>query len=378
MGRDLYHASSYDYYLPECDIAQRPAIPRDSSRLLVLDVDRPPGSPSGMNHREFRDLPDILSPGDCLVLNNTRVRRARLRGFRAPGGGLTEILILSGHHPGYRALMRPARRIREGTRIWIPPREVWDRVGQMEPHHRVESAGKVGATVRIRKDEGEGVYAFSVERLCGVEDLEELGELPLPPYVLRAPPDTSRYQTVYARESGSAAAPTAGLHFTPRLLRELRAMGVVTPTVVLHVGQDTFRPLRGGDVRSHDMHSEWLEVSREAVEQIRAARARGGRVIAVGTTAVRSLETAARDGRLRPYTGQTDLYIYPGYRFRVVDGLITNFHLPKSTLLLLVSALAGRDRILGAYREARRRNYRFYSFGDAMYIKPSSRGENSE
>ncbi len=373
MRGDLYDASSYDYYLPECDIAQHPAIPRDASRLLVLDRGIPPGSPAGMEHLRFRDLPGLLSPGDCLVLNRTRVRRARLRGFRPPAGGVAEILILSGNDRHYRALMRPARRIREGTRIWITPREVWNRVAQIEAPDRMDNAGEVGAMIEIREEEGEGVYSFSVEDLSGVEDLEELGELPLPPYVLRGPHDTSRYQTVYARESGSAAAPTAGLHFTPRLLRELREMGVATPTVVLHVGRDTFRPLREGDVRSHDMHSEWLEVSRDAVEQIRTAKARGGRVIAVGTTAVRSLETAARDGRLRPYTGQTDLYIYPGYRFRIVDGLITNFHLPKSTLLLLVSALAGRDRILGAYREARRRRYRFYSFGDAMYIGPPSK-----
>ena len=377
MPKKPFDASSYDYYLPECDIAQEPVVPRDSSRLLVLDRSRPPGSPRGMDHLHFRDLETLLRPGDCLVLNRTRVRRARLRGIRLPGGGEAEILLLEGGGHRWKGMIRPARRVRVGTEIAILPPDLWGEIGDIEPGDRPGSLASRAPLLRVDSVEGDGVFGFSFDGPTDVMEVEDLGQLPLPPYVVRPPRDVSGYQTVYARETGSAAAPTAGLHFTPRLLERLERLGVRTPRVVLHVGPGTFRPLRADDVRDHDMHTEWLEVSREAVDEIERTRARGGRVIALGTTAVRSLETAAAGGKLAPYAGTTDLYIYPGYEFRVVEGLVTNFHLPSSTLLLLVSAMAGRDRIMAAYREARRRSYRFYSFGDAMYILPKREGGSS-
>ena len=370
MSRERFDSSHYDYYLPECDIAQEPVTPRDSSRLLTLDPASSPGSPRGMGHTVFSALDRLLRPGDCLVLNRTEVRRARLRGFRLPGGGTAEILLLEVDGARARATIRPARRIHRGTRIRIPAPGVYRSLASREAGCRLSLLPPGCPTLRVLSDEGDGIFEFEVEGDVSIEDLEALGELPLPPYILRPPEDVSGYQTVYANEPGSAAAPTAGLHFTPRLLARLRARGIALPRVVLHVGLDTFRPMREGDVRGHQMHTEWLEVSRDAVAEIRRAQARGGRIIAVGTTSVRALESASRGGSLEPFCGTTDLFIYPGYRFRTVEGLVTNFHLPRSTLLLLVSALAGRDHILAAYREARRRRYRFYSFGDAMYIMP--------
>ncbi len=370
MRVDPYDVQAYDYYLPECDIAQEPMVPRDASRLLVLDPGAPPGSPRGMTHARFDDLVGYLRAGDCLVLNRTRVRRARLWGLRLPGGGEAEVLLLAESDGQWRGMIRPARRIRVGTDIQIVSPGEWARLAALAPGDRVKRAPRPGKFLRVTGIEGDGIFAFRAHDDGDGRSLEDLGELPLPPYVTRPPAELSGYQTVYARETGSAAAPTAGLHFTPRILERLRERGIHTPTVVLHVGIGTFRPMRTEDVRAHRMHREWLEVSREAVDTIARARDSGGRVIAVGTTAVRALETAARAGTLRPYQGETDLYIYPGYRFRVVDGLVTNFHLPRSTLLLLVSALAGREQMLAAYREARRRRYRFYSFGDCMYILP--------
>lgn len=358
----------FDYYLPASDIAQRPCDCRDASRLLVLDRTWPPGDPRGTHHRRFRHLLEFLHPNDCLVLNQTRVIPARLRGFKVPSGGISEVFLLEPHGDGlWTALLRPGRRLPPGTRVAVYSPSRVQEVAPLPPVERLKHAGPEGAviTVRGRADQG----AFLVSVAC--EDpalLEELGELPLPPYISSKIEDPSRYQTVYAESSGSVAAPTAGLHFTPDLLDAASDMGVDVVRLTLHIGLGTFQPVRERDIREHEMHEEYLEVSQEIVDAVERARARGGRVVAVGTTVVRALETASAGGALRPYSGRTDLFIYPGYRFRTVDAMITNFHLPRSTLLMLVSAFAGRDRIMAAYREARRRGYRFYSFGDAMFI----------
>lgn len=339
----------FDYELPEELIAQEPAEPRDASRLMVLE--RATGR---VEHRIFRDLAEILQPGDCLVLNDTRVRPARLTGHR-PGGGRAELLLLRPlREDVWEVLGRPARRLRQGVRL------LFGGPGAEEAQLEAE----------VLANRGEGLlevrflYRGDWERL-----LDELGQVPLPPYIRKPLRDPERYQTVYAREPGSAAAPTAGLHFTAELLERLRGRGVLQATVTLHVGVDTFRPVLEREVEAHRMHSEFFQLGEQAVETIRRAREQGGRVVAVGTTVVRTLESAAAsDGSLRPGGGWTDLFIYPGYRWRVVDALVTNFHLPRSTLLMLVAAFAGRERILAAYREAVRRRYRFFSFGDAMLI----------
>lgn len=344
--------ADYDYDLPPELIAQSPAEPRDAARLLVV-----PRGGGRLEHDTFAALPRYLTPGDLLVLNRTRVLPARLHGQRADaGGGRVELLLLRRVDVGvWETLIRPARRLRPGAPL-------------------IFGAGRLHARVQGRAATGTALVRFEPEPDEAL--LHELGEMPLPPYIRAWHGDPDRYQTVYAETPGSAAAPTAGLHFTPGLLSTLRGMGIETAFVTLHVGLDTFRPVHEEDARGHLMHREYCEVPGDVAVAVRRARRQGRRVIAVGTTSVRALESAAgatgENGHspelLEPYVGWTDLYITPGYRFRLVDGLLTNFHLPRSTLLLLVSALLGRERLLAAYAEAIRQRYRFYSFGDAMLI----------
>jgi S-adenosylmethionine:tRNA ribosyltransferase-isomerase len=336
--------SDFDYDLPPELIAQTPVEPRDAARLLVLDraADR-------IHHRRFSEIGEFLHAGDLLVLNETRVLRARLRGALAGSGGAVEALLLRRlDAERWEALVRPGRRLRPGRRIRFGP----------EP--------ELEAVVEALADDGVRILRFPAG-----SDPEVLGETPLPPYIHAALADPERYQTVYGRVPGSAAAPTAGLHFTPELLDRLRSSGVGATTVTLHIGPGTFRPVTVDNPREHPMHAEYYEIGAEACAAITATRARGRRVIAVGTTCVRVLEQVgleAGEGPPRPGSGWTRLLILPGHRFRLVDALITNFHLPRSTLLMLVSALAGRERILAAYREAVEHRYRFFSFGDAMLI----------
>ena len=337
--------ADFDYDLPAGLIAQTPAEPRDSARLMVLHR-----AEQRIEHRVFHEIGDYLRAGDLLVVNDTRVLRARLRGTLTGTGGNVEALLLRELDDGrWEALVRPGRRVRQGQRVLFR-----------------HDATAVAAEVEGVLAGGERVLRFPP----GVSP-ESLGEVPLPPYIHSPLTDAERYQTVYAREAGSAAAPTAGLHFTPELLARLRGAGVETATVTLHIGPGTFRPVSVADPREHPMHAEFYRFDAPAAAAIAAARARGGRVVCVGTTVVRLLEQVAAEageGPLRPAAGWTRLLILPGHRFRLVDALITNFHLPHSTLLMLVSALAGRDFILRAYREAVTQRYRFYSFGDAMLI----------
>jgi S-adenosylmethionine:tRNA ribosyltransferase-isomerase len=333
----------WDYVLPPELIAKFPAAERDESRLMHVPV-----STSGLDHRGFYELPTLLREGDLLVVNDSRVMAARLHARRASGGAV-EILVLDPGPREVRALLRPARRLREGEVLTI--------------------AGRVSVRFDGREEGEEGVF-----RLTFDEDVDMVmaayGEIPLPPYLERSADaqDSNRYQTVYAGPLGSAAAPTAGLHFTDRLLQRLHAMGVERASVTLHVGIGTFRPLRDEDVAAGKLHVEPYVIPRPTVEAVARTRARGGRVIAVGTTATRALEAASVDGVLRAGAGQTDILIQPGYRFQTIDGLITNFHLPRSSLLLLVAALVGRERLLDAYRTAVHQGYRFYSYGDAMLL----------
>lgn len=350
--------SAYDYDLPEDRIAQNPVTPRDSSRLLVVD------SPTRHQHRRFRDLPELLEPGDLLVLNNTRVMPARLYGYKSTGAPVEVLLLEEQGDNQWLGLVKPGRRLKPGALIQFPAPDN----PEGEPLSNSTLRAKVLAT-----DEATGGRILQFEATAGTsvrELLESYGQVPLPPYITQSVASPDQYQTVYAEESGSAAAPTAGLHFTEELLDRLEAKGINRAFVTLHVGVGTFRPVEVEDVTRHQMHEEWVQVPPETVEKIRETKARGGRVIAVGTTGVRSLEGAAVSGELQPFCGKTDLFIYPGYQWRVVDGLITNFHLPRSSLLMLVSALIGRDRLLGLYQEAIAQEYRFYSFGDAMIILP--------
>ncbi|MDA8333453.1 MAG: tRNA preQ1(34) S-adenosylmethionine ribosyltransferase-isomerase QueA [Peptococcaceae bacterium] len=336
--------ADFDYDLPVSLIAQEPLAERDRSRLLVLHR----GS-GALEHRSFPDLLDYLRPGDALVLNDTRVLPARLSG-RRPGGGRVEVLLL---HPAgdgaWEGLVRPGRKVPPGTVLTF-------------------GEGVMEARVMEKTASGGRVLAFSCRGDFG-ECLNTLGRTPLPPYIKKPLTDASRYQTVYAREPGSAAAPTAGLHFTPSLLARIEGRGVAVVKVLLHVGLDTFRPVREEEVEDHLIHTEYYAVDETSSATLRRVAEGGGRIVAVGTTVVRCLESAADDhGEVRAGEGRTGIFIYPGYRFRVVDSLLTNFHLPRSTLLMLVSALAGRERVLAAYREAVAQGYRFFSFGDAMLI----------
>jgi len=337
--------SDFSYELPPERIAQTPIEPRDHSRLLVLH--RADGS---VEHRRFFEIEEFLRPGDVMVLNQSRVIPARLFGQKEGGGAKIELLLLNRMGDGmWEALARPGKRLRKGSVIEIDP------PGKTE---------RMVAEIREKAENGTVVVRLSDESL-----IESLGVVPLPPYIHSAVSDPERYQTVYARTRGSVAAPTAGLHFTPELLSTIRAKGVETLFVTLHVGLGSFRPVKTEDPTEHSIHREYCEVSPEVAHRLNAARREGRRVVAVGTTAVRSIEKAAgSDGVVEPFLGWNDLYILPGYRFRVADAMVTNFHLPQSTLLMLVSAFAGRELILKAYEEAIRKDYRFYSFGDAMLI----------
>jgi S-adenosylmethionine:tRNA ribosyltransferase-isomerase len=335
----------FSYELPEALIAQTPIEPRDHSRLMAID--RAQGA---VEHRHFYDLPAYLRAGDVLVINDTRVMPARLIGRRLPGGGACEVLLLRQCAPVlWEALVRPGRRLQPGARMAF-------------------GDGRLTAGIEQKTEDGGRIVRFDVADGALEAALDELGQMPLPPYIHEKLADKERYQTVYAREKGSAAAPTAGLHFTPELMGRIAAMGVEIVPVMLHVGLGTFRPVKAESLDQHRMHSEFYSVSQDAAGRINAAKAEGRRVIAVGTTSVRVLESAARDGRLAAGSGWTDIFITPGYRFDMVDGMITNFHLPESTLLMLVSAFLGRERALWAYGQAVREGYRFFSFGDAMLI----------
>ncbi len=336
--------SDFMYDLPEERIAQTPVEPRDHSRLMVIHRDT-----GEIEHRHFYDIIEYLNPGDCLVINETKVIPARLYGER-PTGGACEVLLLKQLGPKrWETLVRPGKKLKPGAEVVF---------GDGRLRCRVMETTDVGG--RIVEFECEGSFEAA---------LDALGEMPLPPYIHEKLEDRDRYQTVYARQDGSAAAPTAGLHFTPELMDRIRQKGVDIVPVLLHVGLGTFRPVKVENIEEHEMHSEYFEVTRQAAERINAARQRGGRIIAVGTTSVRTLESAAEDGRLVAKRGDTNIFIKPGYRFQLVDALITNFHLPGSTLIMLVSALWDRERILAAYRIAVEEQYRFFSFGDAMLIE---------
>ena len=332
------------YDLPEELIAQTPLERRDGSRLLVLDRES-----GAMEHRHFYDIADYLNPGDCLVMNDSRVLPARLLG-RRPTGGAVEVLLLRDLGGGaWECLVKPGRKMQAGQDV-----EFGD--------------GALTATVAQVRPDGNRVVQFHYQGIF-LEILERLGKMPLPPYIKEELRDQERYQTVYSREAGSAAAPTAGLHFTKELLEQVKEKGVKIAHVTLHVGLGTFRPVKVDEITEHHMHSEFYQIEEEAARQINEARDSGHRVICVGTTSCRTVESAADEtGRLRACSGWTEIFIYPGYRFKVLDGLITNFHLPESTLIMLVSALAGREHVLAAYEEAVREKYRFFSFGDAMLI----------
>jgi S-adenosylmethionine:tRNA ribosyltransferase-isomerase len=366
--------AAYDYTLPEEQIAQTPAFPRDSARLLVVkDGDQ-------FAHAVFRDLPNLLRPGDLLVLNNTRVLPARLHGHKASGLAV-EVLLLEPQPEAncWLALVKPGRRLKPGTQIFFGTQQGQGDKEVSSPAFpsflsSPSSPPCLTATVMATDSDTSGrILQFEVPPGESLEALiQQLGEMPLPPYITSSGTDPEDYQTIYASRLGAAAAPTAGLHFTPELLEDLQQRGIQQAFVTLHVGVGTFRPVEVEEIISHRMHGEWVEVPAETVEQIKQTKARGGRVIAVGTTAVRSLEAAGQSGTLQPFQDKTDLFIYPGYQWQVVDGLITNFHLPKSSLLMLVSAFMGRQRLLDFYQVAIAAQYRFYSFGDAMLILPEA------
>ena len=338
---------THDFYfdLPQELIAQTPLERRDGSRLLTLDKET-----GEWTHRHFYDLPQLLRPGDCLIMNDSRVLPARLLGHRLPGGGACEVLLLIDRgDKTWECLVRPGKKLRPGARISFGDGEL-----------TAEVTAEVEGGNRLVRFEYEGIF---------LEVLERLGKMPLPPYIKEELQDQERYQTVYSRVNGSAAAPTAGLHFTRELMDTLTAMGVNIGYVTLHVGLGTFRPVKEENITDHDMHSEYCIIPQETADLINETKKRGGRVICVGTTSCRTLESwANEDGTMEAKAGWTNIFIYPGYRFKVLDGLITNFHLPESTLIMLVSALAGREHILAAYEEAVRQRYRFFSFGDAMFI----------
>ena len=350
--------SDFDYELPQELIAQTPIEPRDASRLLV--VNRATGA---LNHRYFHQVGDFLRPGDLLIANQSRVIPARLLGKRAQTGGQVEVLLLAARPDlgadTWETLVRPGRRLREGALVHFGDSQNPARL-QAEILARTETGGRIVRFTALENAPSVGVHAL----------IEQLGSMPLPPYIHETLSDPERYQTVYSRITGSAAAPTAGLHFTPELLERLRHQGVRVGFVTLHVGLDTFRPVEVEDFREHKIHSEEIDLDEPTAALIQQTRREGGRVVAVGTTAVRVLESVAslHQGQARPYHGSTRLYITPGYRFQLVDAMITNFHLPRSTLLLLVSAFASKTLMEQAYQEAIRERYRFFSFGDAMLI----------
>lgn len=336
----------FNFDLPEELIAQDPLEDRSSSRLLVLDKET-----GKTEHHVFREIIDYLEAGDCLVINDTKVIPARLIGSKIGTDAKIEVLLLKRkENDVWETLVKPGKKAKIGTRISFGD-------GLL-----------VGEVVDI-VEEGNRLIHFEYEGIFE-EILDRLGQMPLPPYITHQLEDKNRYQTVYAKHSGSAAAPTAGLHFTPELLKKIEEKGVQIARVTLHVGLGTFRPVKVDNILEHHMHSEFYQIEEEAAEKINTAKANGKRVIAVGTTSCRTIESAAKeDGTIAPVSGWTDIFIYPGYQFKVLDCLITNFHLPESTLLMLVSALAGREHVLAAYEEAVKEGYRFFSFGDAMFIQ---------
>jgi S-adenosylmethionine:tRNA ribosyltransferase-isomerase len=335
----------FDYHLPPELIAQKPVERREKSLLLAVDCER-----KRMEHRCFTDLPEYLQEGDCLVFNSSRVRRARLRGRKKEGGAEIELLLLRHLDGGvWEALAKPARRLREGNRILFD--------------------GFLEAEVTRKREEGMVELRLDKEDPGSVDEiLERIGKVPLPPYIKEELLDPERYQTVFAREVGSAAAPTAGLHFTERMLSDLRDRGVRLAFLRLDVGLDTFRPLQGEEVEEHRLHSEEVFLDGECCEKVNSARREGRRIVAVGTTVVRALESSVSGGEVVPWNGRTSLFIRPGYRFKVVDCVLTNFHLPRSSLLIMVCAFAGREVVMEAYAEAVKRRYRFLSLGDACYF----------
>ena len=337
--------SDFYYDLPQELIAQTPLDKRDASRLMTLD--RVTGETA---HHHFYELPDFLRPGDCLILNDSRVLPARLLGQRLPGGGACEVLLLIDRgEKTWECLVRPGRKMRTGAKLSFGNGEL-----------TAEVVGELEGGNRLVRFDYEGIF---------LEVLERLGKMPLPPYIKEELQDQERYQTVYSKVLGSAAAPTAGLHFTPELLEKIAAKGVGIGYVTLHVGLGTFRPVKEEEITDHEMHSEYCVISQETADLINRTKANGGRCICVGTTSCRTLESwAAEDGHMEAKAGWTNIYIYPGYQFKVMDALVTNFHLPESTLIMLVSAFAGREPGLAAYQEAVKERYRFFSFGDAMFI----------
>ncbi len=339
------NVKDFNFELPQELIAQDPLEDRAASRLLVLDKET-----GAVTHRVFRDIVEYLKPGDCLVINDTKVIPARLMGVKPDTGAHIEILLLKRRENDiWETLVKPGKKAKPGTVI-----EFGD--------------GLLTGTVLETVDDGNRLIQFQYEGIFE-EILDQLGQMPLPPYITHQLKDKNRYQTVYARHEGSAAAPTAGLHFTEELLKEIEDMGVKIAHVTLHVGLGTFRPVKVENVLDHHMHSEFYIVEESEASKVNETKAAGGRVVCVGTTSCRTVESAStEDGILKAGTGWTEIFIYPGYRFKILDALITNFHLPESTLVMLVSALAGREHILAAYEEAVRERYRFFSFGDAMFI----------
>ncbi len=338
--------SDFYFDLPERLIAQHPLAQRDSSRLLVLD--RATGS---VSHRRFTDLPDYLNPGDCLVMNNSRVIPARLMGHAEGRTTPIEVLLLTDHGGGlWECLTRPGKKTREGVKLTF-------------------GGGLLTATVEsVNPTDGNRFLRFHYDGIF-LEILEKLGSMPLPPYIKEKLDDPERYQTVYSKTPGSAAAPTAGLHFTKDLLARIEEKGVKLAFITLHVGLGTFRPVKEDEITDHIMHSEWYTMDEQTAKIINDTRAAGGKIWAVGTTATRTLETIATgDGTVRAQSGWTDIFIYPGYRFKAVDHLVTNFHLPESTLMMLISAFATREQVMAAYAEAVKKEYRFFSFGDSMLL----------
>lgn len=339
--------TDFDYELPQELIAQHPMEPRDHSRLLVVDKES-----GALEHRHFYDLPDYLRPGDVLVFNDTRVIPARLHGVKDTGAHVEVFLLTRKDATDWEVLVRPGKKLQVGAKI--------------------KFSDELSCEVIEHTDFGGRVVRFAYDGIFE-EILDRLGETPLPPYITAPLEDKERYQTVYNRERGSAAAPTAGLHFTKVLLQKIKDMGCDEVFVTLHVGLGTFRPVSEANIEDHKMHREFYTVSQEAADTVNKAKAEGRRIIAVGTTAVRTLESAGADGTLKAGGSWTNIFIYPGYQFRFVDALVTNFHLPQSTLLMLVSALSSREIMLAAYKKAVEEKYRFFSFGDAMFIKNSKK-----
>ena len=343
--------NDFDFELPESLIAQTPLEDRTASRLMVLDK-----MTGEVTHHNFRQIVDELQAGDILVLNDTRVLPARLIGTKEDTGASIEVLLLKETGTNeWETLVKPAKRVKIGTVVTF-------------------GDGRLEAECTEILEQGGRVFKFRYEGIF-YEILDSLGQMPLPPYITETLDDQSRYQTVFAKERGSAAAPTAGLHFTEEILQEIKDKGVGIEFITLHVGLGTFRPVSVDTIEDHTMHSEYYQVTEKAADAINEAKAKGGNVIAVGTTSARTLETIAskNDGKIVPSSGWTSIFIYPGYEFSILDGMLTNFHLPKSTLIMLISAMATREHILSAYKEAVEEKYRFFSFGDAMFIKPSTK-----